>query len=76
MAAVTALILAVVAERMLWRAAELSDSPTVRIHIDDTGLSEDLRSYFAAPVRDHLDGRTIRIEPQNWTGAKALILRN
>lgn len=60
MAAVTALILAVDAERMLRRAAELSDPPAIRIRISDVGLSEDLRSHFAEVVRDHLDNRAIR----------------
>jgi len=76
LAAVTALILAVDAERMLRRAAELADVPIVRIRIDDAGLNGDLRSYFAEPVRDHLDSRTIRVEPLNWMGAKALVLRD
>lgn len=76
MAAVTALILAVDAERMLRRAAELSDSPTVRIHIDDAGLSEDLQSYFVESVRAHLESRTIRIEPADWAGEKVSVLND
>jgi hypothetical protein len=73
MAAATALILAVDAERMLRRANEETISPTVQIKIGRSGLNDDMNAYFIDVIRDHLLLRTIRIEPEGWMGAPALI---
>jgi predicted nucleotidyltransferase len=74
LAAVAALILAVDAERMLRRTSELLQPPTVRIAIDDDGLTDDIRPDFVEPLRAHLAERTIRIEPPDWTGEKVVLI--
>lgn len=75
LSAVTALILAVDAERMLRRTSELPQPPTIRIAIDDNGgLTDDIRPDFLEPLRAHLAERTIRIEPPDWTGEKAVLI--
>jgi hypothetical protein len=74
LAAVTALILAVDAERMLRRATELPQSPTIRIAIDDEGLTGDLRSFFVSLLRGYLEKRTVRIEPPDWSGKRVLLI--
>jgi hypothetical protein len=67
-ASATALILAVDAERMLRRIAELSVTPSVEIKIAACTDNRDLQSHLIEPVLDLLKTRAIRIEPLDWKG--------
>jgi hypothetical protein len=75
MAAAAALILAVDAERMLRRAAEETATPAIQLKIDESSLGEDINIDFVGIVHKHLQMRTIRIEPEEWRGSRAAILR-
>ncbi|AEH87032.1 hypothetical protein [Mesorhizobium opportunistum] len=72
-AAAISLILAVDAERMLRRAAEVSVTTTVRIELTESEISEDLKSHLVEPVRNFLKSRAIRIEPLDWQGPRVEI---
>ncbi len=74
MAATAALIIAVDAERMLRRAAEDMTLPEVQVRLDQGDLSEDIRAYFVKATCNHLMTRTIKIEPQGWSGMTVSIV--
>lgn len=73
LAAVTALILAVDAERMVRRTSELSHPPTIAIAIDDSGLTDEVRVDLVEPLLAHLNERAVRIEPADWKGGQVLV---
>jgi len=73
LAAVTALILAVDAERMLRRAAELPLPLTIGIAIDNSGVTDEVRPDFIDPLLTYLNDRVVRIEPVGWKGEKVLV---
>lgn len=73
LAAVTALILAVDAERMLRRANELPQPLTIGIAIDNSGVTDEVRPDFIDPLLTHLNDRVVRIEPVGWKGEKVLV---
>jgi predicted nucleotidyltransferase len=75
LAAAAALMLAVDAERMLRRAAEQSAAPGVELRIRRE-LDEDMNANFIDAVYDHLQRRTIRIEPGEWKGPSVSIVRS
>jgi hypothetical protein len=68
LASVTALILAVDAERMLRRAAELPVTPAVQINLVSDVENGDLQSHLIGPAYDLLKSRAIRVKPQDWQG--------
>jgi hypothetical protein len=72
-AAATALIIAVDAERMLRHAAELPTNPTIQIDLrpdDDTSL----RQYFYEPTQRLLQQQAIRIAPLDWECSNLVII--
>jgi hypothetical protein len=75
LAATAALILAVDAERMLRRGAEQSAAPGVELRIRRE-LDEDMNANFIDAVYDHLQKRTIRIEPEEWKGPSVSVVRS
>jgi hypothetical protein len=62
-AAVTSLILAVDAERILRRRIELGMTPQVTIRISQEGLSDELKTDLAGEVVNTLSRRAVAIEP-------------
>lgn len=67
MAAAAALILAVDAERIIRRVAEDRSDATMLISLGGC-QNEDVNEYFVRVVKDHLQSRAIRIEPDGWRG--------
>jgi len=65
-ASATALILAVDAERMLRRSAELPSAPSVEIRITGIADNQALQSQLVSRVHHLLKTRAIRIEPLGW----------
>jgi hypothetical protein len=66
-AAATALILAVDAERLLRRSLEDTRLPGARIRIDESSV-EDLEHLVADDLKRH-----VRVEPEGWSGQRASI---
>lgn len=73
LAAAVALILAVDAERMLRRAAEGPVGLRIQVRISRK-LDEDMNAQFIDAVHNHLQTRTIRIEPEEWAGPLVSVL--
>lgn len=70
--AAAALVVAVDAERMLRRAAELPVVPRIHIEIG-SHPNEALQSLFVEPLYGILQSRALRIEPLDWRGELATL---
>ncbi|MER8748097.1 hypothetical protein NKH57_02285 [Mesorhizobium sp. M1050] len=66
LASVTALILAVDAERMLRRAADSLAPPSIEIRIAGVTDNRDFQSHFVEPLHNLLKTRAVRVEPPGW----------
>ncbi|MCH4561068.1 hypothetical protein [Mesorhizobium jarvisii] len=73
-AAAASLILAVDAERMLRRGAEIHGAPAARIQVTSDTARDGLQEHLIEPVREILNSRAIRIEPLDWRGSQVEVL--
>jgi hypothetical protein len=73
-AAAASLIIAVDAERMMRRIAEVSALAPVHIAIGPDDLQGDPDRRITAAVRTHLESPDVRIEPPGWSGAKPIFI--
>lgn len=72
--AVTALILAVDAERMFRRAVEQSSGTKIAVRIDRGELRGDMDAYFIGSVRRLLRDSAVRIEPTDADGGPTILI--
>jgi hypothetical protein len=73
-AAAASLIIAVDAERMMRRVAEVGALAPVRIAIGPDDLQGDPDRRIIAAVRTHLESPNVRIEPIGWSGPKPIFI--
>lgn len=73
-AGAAALIIAVDAERMLRRLAEESPNTPLQVKLARRDLGDDVSTGLFETVRNYLQSRAVRIEPDGWKGPPASIV--